>query len=196
MKHWKPLKEYRGITWVSNNDLAKKLGVSHASVNYHRSKGKTHAEIIDYYTKPDSAKEAGNYRGISWTSDRDLSRKLGKSSSFVWSHLQTGKTREEIIDTILNTIKEYKGISWTSDRDLSRKLDKPLYFVNSWHHRGKSYEEIIDMVLDKVKEYKGITWKSARELARKLCVSNTSIIYHRKQGKTYDEIIDYFIANK
>lgn len=195
MKHWKPLKEYRGITWISNNDLAIKLGVSHAAIYYHRRKGKTYMEIIDYYIDHVPAKEAGNYKGISWTSDRDLSKKLGKCPSFTWSHLQNGKTREEIIDMVLNKIKEYKGISWISDRELSRKLGKQPYFVNTWRHRGKSYEEIIDMTLNRVKEYKGITWTSGRELARKLCVSNTSIIYHHKQGKTYEEIIDHFILN-
>lgn len=88
------------------------------------------------------------YRGITWTSNNELSKILGKSSGYVSERISKGITYEEIIDKHLN-FNEYRGIQWRTDDELSRKLGKNRAYVNHAIKTGKTYEEIIDYVLSR-----------------------------------------------
>ena len=90
------------------------------------------------------------YKGITWHSDRELSKKLRKNHKYVCYHLKHGKTYEEIIDMAI-TYKSYKGINWTSDNQLSLALGMSRGYVSKQLKLGKSYKQIIDHVLNKKK---------------------------------------------
>jgi cytochrome c-type biogenesis protein CcmH/NrfF len=78
--------------------------MSESYVGTHLKRGKTHEEIIDYVLdefKPIPIQEK-EYRGITWRSDSELCRKLGKRKEFIISHMRKGKTYEQIIDYVLN----------------------------------------------------------------------------------------------
>ena len=90
------------------------------------------------------------YRDIIWNTDIELALNLGKSKSYITMKLKEGKTRQEIIDEVLDYKQnEYRGITWTSDKELSIKLGKSKGYV--WmlvNHQGYTHEELIDKFLD------------------------------------------------
>ena len=211
----KNIHEYRGITWTSGADLSRKLGMGPNYIYFCLKKGKTYEDIIDYVLDGKVKKiEGGEYRGITWASDTDLSIKLGMSKSYVCQCLNKGKTYKEIIDDVLDgkakKIKnreggEYRGIIWVNDSDLSRKLGRGGEYVHRSLKKGKTYKEIIDDVLDgKVKkikkieggEYRGITWTSNTDLSRKLGMRAGYVRECLNRGKTHEKIIDYVLDNK
>ena len=87
------------------------------------------------------------YRGIKWTNNKSLSRKLGKSESFVRKLRDGGTSYEEIIDSVLDKTKSYKGISWMTGEELSKKLGVSAGYVKRSLQEGKTCEEIIDEYL-------------------------------------------------
>jgi len=98
-------------------------------------------------------KSKHSYRGISWESDTDLSKKLGKGYSYVAYHTKKGMTHDEIIDKVLDGDTNqnghtYRAITWKNDADLCRVLNKGHNFVHHYIKNGMTHEEIIDMVLD------------------------------------------------
>jgi hypothetical protein len=104
---YKP-KTYRNITWQSNRDLSIKLGKSDRYVSINIRKGKTYEEIIDKILNDEKLNEPKSYRNITWTTDRNLSIKLGKYQAYVNNKIHEGKTYEEIIDNILDNKFENK----------------------------------------------------------------------------------------
>ena len=153
-------------------------------------------EII-YNLRSDNIHE---YRGITWSNDAELSKKLGRYAAYVNQSIRKGKTREELIDRYLDTQPNvYRGISWTHNRDLSRKLGLHDEYVSTALRMGRSYKEIIDYCLDNkplVKTYRGISWTLDTDLSRKLGMSSTYVSYNIRNGKTYEEIIDHCLDNK
>ena len=151
-------KTYRGVTWISHKDLCEKLGKNDSYVYVNLKKGKSYEQIIDYCLDyiPPTQRTQRTYRGISWTSNRNLSKKLGKAQSYVYVNLKMGKSYEDIIDYVLDNPasgpKTYRDITWTSNMDLSRKLGMNNSYVSGNIKKGKSYEQIIDYVLDNSKK--------------------------------------------
>ena len=145
---------YRGITWNNDRELSRKFGMNQNYVYQNRKRGKSYEQIIDevlngcIHPRLSNPSSIHEYRGITWTSDRELSRKLGKCSTYVFQcRNYFFKTHEQIIDNVLDNKHKYRGITWTSDRDLSRKLGKTAWYVGYHLHKGKSYEQIIDEVM-------------------------------------------------
>ena len=209
--------EYRGLTWTSDTELSKLLNISITLVGYHRRKGWTYEQIIDYVLDG-NVKQHGyepmEYRGLTWTSDTELSRLLGKAKSFVKRHRIKGHTYEQIIDYVLDgnvrqhgyEPMEYHGLTWTSDMELSRLLGISSSLVKYYREKGWTYDQIIDYVLDgnikqngyEPMEYRGLTWTSDTELSKLLGKSETFVSSYRRKGWTYEQIIDHgmdFVQN-
>lgn len=141
------------------------------------------------------------YRGIKWSNNKNLAKKLGKSESFVRKMRDTGKTYEEIIDHVLDKTKSYKGFTWETNKELSHKLGKSEGYVKRLLNEGKTHEEIIDFVLNKeenkvIHEYKGIKWDSNRSLSKALGKYDSYVSYYSNKGKTYEEIIDEVLSEQ
>lgn len=187
-------REYRGIIWINDADLCRKLGKHKSYVCFQKSHyGLSEEQIIDKVL--DEENKILMYRGITWRSNVELSLKLGKTRSYVYNYIKSGLTHEQIIDNVLDESKKYsyRGISWNSERELSLKLGKYETFVTHLRISGLSYEEIIDEVLNTTPKYcyRGITWNTNRELSSKLgknlnyvnsCIKN--------KQKTVEQIID------
>jgi len=189
---------YRGITWISDYDLSRKLGKKNTYVFCRKSKGLSYEQIIDRIldSKP---KEERSYRGITWINGKDLSRKLFKSDSYVNMHKRKGLSYEQIIDQVLDgKYKTYRGITWESDNDLSIKLGKHKNYVSLYKSKGLSYEQIIDQVLDyKPNEYRGITWENDKDLSIKLGKCKDYVNTHKnRNGLSYEQIIDRILDSK
>ena len=94
---------YRDIEWRTLNELSTKLGETSASNIYRWVKlhpGKIHEYIDKVLDRP---KRKGSYRGIEWKDYRDLSKKLGKSQTYVgvWVNRNPDKSLTDLIDQIL-----------------------------------------------------------------------------------------------
>ena len=153
-----------------------------------------------------------HYKGYTWKSYTDLSRKLGKSNYYVCSWLQKykGKTVYDCIDATinknnLNTYKSnkdktvydcidavtktdtYRGYTWNSYADLSRQLGKGKNYVYKWlnDHKGKTVYDCIDTVIDEnnLNTYRGYTWKSHSDLSRQLSKPNNYVYLWLKNHK-------------
>ena len=100
--------EYKGIKWSNCKNLAKKLGLPESKIKAMKSAGKTYEEIIDSAMGKNKNKKEVSYKGISWSSNRDLSKKLGRYPSFVAYRLSKGETYEEIIDNFMAKMEKAK----------------------------------------------------------------------------------------
>lgn len=127
------IKEYRGITWKSNNELSLKLGKSVNFVSSRISKGQTHKEIIDEcLTKP----KENEYKGIKWKTDKELSIKLNKSKGYVYMYRSKGWSYERIIDWVLDG-HNIEGVT-TSDNEYHDEI------INDECIENVSSEELSD----------------------------------------------------
>ena len=134
--------------WKSDVDLSRKLGKREFYVSALKRAGLSYPEIIrkSFITTVDSCEVDGVL--WTWKSDVDLSRKLGKSESYVGILRAKGLSYPEIIRKSFVTTSgscEVDGVLWTwkSDVDLSRKLGKSESYVATFKSKGFSYPEII-----------------------------------------------------
>jgi hypothetical protein len=195
--------EYRGITWRTNIELSKKLGKCSEYVSDRiNHAGKSYEEIIDYCLD-NPVQGPRTYRGITWTNNIDLSKKLGKSTNYVSIYKRKGMTCEDLIDRYLENHAQgprtYRGITWSTNKELSKKLGRYDGYVYQSLSKGKSYEEIIDYCLDNPvqgpRTYRGITWSTNVELANQIGIRSSLISAYCCKGKSYEEIIDYCLDN-
>ena len=96
--------------------------------------------------------------GITFHSDAELSKILGRNSRFVGSQKKKGLSYKQIIEYSKNLdsppiIGSYRGFSWTSGHDLSRQLGHDRGYVTLMKRaRGYGPEDLIDMHLAKLEE--------------------------------------------
>ena len=77
------INSYRGITWSSKRELSKKLGKNEAYIYYHiNNMGESYKKIIDNVLDNEDT-VINSYRGITWSSRKELSKKLGKSETYI-----------------------------------------------------------------------------------------------------------------
>ena len=162
--------------------------------------------LLEYQSKLSPAGSC-EVDGVLWTwqSDSDLSKKLGRNSSFVYRLRRDGVSYPEIIKKgLIDKVDtsgscEVDGVLWTwkNDADLSKKLGKYISYVSGLKRRGFSYPEIIRQgLIDKVStsgscEVDGAlwTWKSDSDLSRKLGRSIGYVASFKRRGFSYPEII-------
>ena len=192
--------EYRGITWRTNAELSRKLGKrpEYVSARINHA-GKSYEEIIDYCLD-NPIQGPRTYRGITWSTVSELSKKLGKKTNYVSIYKRKGMTCEDLIDRYLDKPvkgpRTYRGITWSTNRELSKKLGRSNDYVYQSLSKGKSYEDIIDQYLDNSpRTYRGITWSTNRELSKKLGRDTDYVSRHVRTGKSYEEIIDHCLDN-
>ena len=176
---------------LSNNNIRVKNNIKDIIIM--SSSSYKYINLLNYLT--DTLHE---YRGITWKSDSDLSKKLGKCVAYVHSKRKVGYTYEQIIDEVLDAKPQlYRGIEWNNDEDLSKKLNRSSNYVYSKLKVGYTYEQIIDEVLNaKLLSYRGITWKSDRNLSKNLGKRANYVHSKRKVGYTYEQIIDEVLDTK
>ena len=86
------------------------------------------------------------YRGYTWTSNYNLSIKLGYNAAYVANQkYRYGLTPEQVIDKVLDKTRIYRGITWRNDSELSLVLGKSRYYVSEYKRKGMTHEQIIDM---------------------------------------------------
>lgn len=130
--------EYRGIKWTTYTDLSRKLCKSDRFVSSQMQLNKfniTCEQIIDKVldgkslspsreNSPRKNVPVQEYRGIHWTTNIDLSRKLGKYDSFI--SYKKGEwpwaTVEQIIDFVLDGKKPERPLNyWHCDKNTTTK---------------------------------------------------------------------------
>ena len=100
--------EYRGIGWKNDRDLSLKLNKCGSYVGHYIRMGLTHEQLIDrfldtHHENKKTVRISGSYRNITWSNDRDLSRKLGKYCDYVYVTCKRHNvTREQLIDCVLD----------------------------------------------------------------------------------------------
>ena len=187
------LREYRGITWFNDKELSKKLGKPMDYLYYHFRHNRTYEDIIDRVLDALEQKKIKEYRGIKWSTDKDLSRKLNKGDEYVVKKIRDGQSYEEIIDYALYTAEyagKYRGIKWSSDKELSKKLNQSSSYVRYKRRHKISYEDIIDEILDNTNKYRDIKWSTDRELSIKLGKKDKYVSDMISRGYTHEQIID------
>jgi superfamily II DNA or RNA helicase len=186
----KPEYSYRGISWINNVDLSRKLGKPDNYVSNYKRKGLSYEQIIDQTL--DVVYEEKTYRNISWTSDIDLSKKLGRRDNYVSNHRRKGLSYEQIIDRVLGPIPKeysYRGLTWINNKDLSRKLGRYDNYVSNYRRKHLSYEKIIDQS-GYTSTYRGISWSDDADLSRKI---NNNVFLLRQRGLSHEQIIDQYL---
>lgn len=105
-------KEYKGFTWRNKHQLSLALGEENASNVYRYFKEnpeKTEEDYIDYkLSKGYPQKKKSFYKGITWSTKRDLSRQFGKCETYAgtWLCRNKDKTIYDLIDILLKEEKE------------------------------------------------------------------------------------------
>ena len=102
-------KEYKGFAWRNVHQLSIELGERNSSNIYRYLKehpDKSEEDYIDYkLTKGEIGKieYPFSYRGITWTTKRDLSRQFGKCETYAgtWMFRNKDRTIHDLIDILL-----------------------------------------------------------------------------------------------
>ena len=163
--------EYRGITYSGMLDLSGKLGKGTMGctqwIRHHE--GKTPDDYIDFCLGDLTYEEYiangyssyHEYRGITYSTMSDLSRKLGKGAMGCpqWIRRCEGRTPNDYIDYCLGELTyeeyvangyssyhEYRGITYSGMLDLSRKLGSGKNACAGWIKRceGRTLDDYID----------------------------------------------------
>ena len=157
-------------------------------------------KYLEYYMDLINGKTR-SYRGYAWTSNLDLSHKLGIGSSTIYRRLKKGETYEEIIDWALGLNKQWPktilGYTFKNDEDLSKQLGRCTSYVGSHLTKGETYEQIINKALKYKESYQtrtisGIKFSSNKELADKLNISMSLLCSRLNSGSSYEEIIERY----
>ena len=141
-------------------------------------------------------KQQHEVMGYTFKSDADLSRQLGKFTTYVNQLRRKGWTYEKIISHVLNPEPRItiSGYTFKNNADLSRQLGKYTTYVHECRQRGWTYEKIISHVLDPESQepqitISGYTFKNNADLSRQLGKYATYVSEYRRRGWSYEDII-------
>jgi len=153
---------YRGITFVSPEDLSKKLLVAVTSARHWLSRHPHHCitEYIDFQLKDSTYEEylqnngVGYFRhnGYVYKNISELANllKCGKSSICGWIRQHPGTTEKEYIDYYFHT-PTHKGIPCKTQSDVAEALGVSKQAVNQWlqYNSTKTLKDYIDYYFKK-----------------------------------------------
>ena len=154
--------KYRGIIYPTLPDLSRKLGRTESACRlWIVNNGKTPNDYIDFCLGDLTYEEyvangyigGYKYRGIIYSNNSDLSRKLGRADSRCDNYIRidNGKTPNDFIDYCLGDLTydeyvangyicgyKYRGIIYSNKKDLSIKLGNHGNVCTAWLRRNNS----------------------------------------------------------
>jgi hypothetical protein len=149
--------------------------------------------------------ETKSYRGISWSSDKMLSKALGKANGTVNVALNRypDLTHENIIDSTLKRIlplnrlynmlpTKYK-IGDQYDSIMHYYSDNPA-FLENYISEGK----VVQRLKEELNQYRGIRWTSIRNLENNLGRSRNyvSLCSKRHGFSCLEQVVDFVLRNR